>query len=220
MSVPLLVIGNKNYSSWSLRAWLVLRKCGVHFDERRLLLDTPDFAEEIGDLSPSRCVPVLWHGARCIWDSYAIAEYANERFADGALWPSDPDNRGWARSISAEMHAGFGALRGAMPMNLRAAGRVAKVDNRVQGDINRSFSLLGECRAGNASGGPWLFGDFSIADAMYAPLLLRFPTYGVDLPAALRGYLDHWLQDRDLRDWLDAAAQETEIVAADETGLP
>ncbi len=123
MSDVRLVIGNKNYSSWSLRAWLPLRKAGVVFEEIRLPLDTPEFALQIAELSPSRRVPVLWHQGHCVWDSLAIAEYVNEVWAQGGLWPAQLQARARARAISAEMHSGFASLRQRMPMNCRASGR-------------------------------------------------------------------------------------------------
>jgi len=122
MKTPLLVIGNKNYSSWSLRGWLVLRKSGVNFRELRLPLDTPRFAEQVGAWSPTRRVPVLQNGEIQIWDSLAIAEYANEQWAAGLLWPEDIDNRAHARALAAEMHSGFPVLRAAMPMDIRSTG--------------------------------------------------------------------------------------------------
>jgi glutathione S-transferase len=218
MSKPLLVIGNKNYSTWSLRGWLAMRKSGADFDERLLLLDTHQFTDEIGDLSPTARVPVLWHESRCIWDSYAIAEYANEYFAGGTLWPDDPAIRGWARAICAEMHSGFTALRNAMPMNLRAKGRVVPVDHQLQTDINRIFSIWRECRSAHSAKGPWLFGSFSIADVMYAPVAMRFPTYGVELPDIAQDYLTTLLTDPAMVEWIDAALAETEIVEPDEAG--
>lgn len=218
MTLPLLVIGNKNYSTWSLRPWLALRKAGVEFEERRLPLDTPEFFEEIPDLSPTRRVPVLWHRARCIWDSLAICEYVNEEFSKGALLPDDSADRAWARSVCAEMHSGFGALRSALPMNLRARGRKVVVDHAIGEDINRIASLWTECRQAHASQGPWLFGRFSLADAMFAPVALRFPTYSIELPEVAAQYQEHCMADPDLLHWIKAAGTETEIVEADEAG--
>lgn len=218
MTNPLLVIGNKNYSSWSLRPWLALRKAGVNFEERRLPLDTPEFYEEIPDLSPTRRVPVLWHRARCIWDSLAICEYVNEEFADGALLPEDAADRAWARSVCAEMHSGFNALRNALPMNLRASNRQVDLDHGIQEDINRISSVWTQCREAHGSIGPWLFGRFSLADAMYAPVALRFPSYGIELPGVAAEYQDTCRSDADIQDWLAAALAESEVVAADEAG--
>ncbi|MCB1742003.1 MAG: glutathione S-transferase family protein [Gammaproteobacteria bacterium] len=217
-SRPILVIGNKNYSSWSLRGWLALRRSGVDFEERRLPLDTPAFAAEIGALSPTRRVPVLWDGDLCIWDSLAIAEYANERWADGRLLPADPALRGRARSLCAEMHSGFQALRGAMPMNCRALGRSVPMTDELSADIRRVIDLWCEARAARAGAGPWLLGDFSLADLMYAPVVLRFRTYGVQVPDVARAYMDTLLEDADIVEWLAAAQTETEVLEAEEVG--
>jgi glutathione S-transferase len=189
VSHTLLVIGNKNYSSWSLRAWLALKKSGVEFEERRLPLDTPQFYEEIADLSPTRKVPVLWHDSQCIWDSFAIAEYANEEFAGGTLWPAGRRERALARSVSAEMHSGLGALRQCMPMNCRARNRVVDIGPELEADIGRVFSLWSDCREARTEAGDWLFGRFSIADVMYVPVALRFNSYRVTLPPQAQAYL-------------------------------
>jgi glutathione S-transferase len=218
MSRTLLVIGNKNYSSWSLRAWLALKKSGADFEERRLPLDTPQFREEIGDLSPTRRVPVLWHDSQCIWESLAIAEYANEQFADGDLWPADNRARALARSISAEMHSGFGSLRQLMPMNCRARDRVVEIGPDLEADIGRVFSIWSDCLEAGSGAGDWLFGQFSIADAMYAPVALRFNSYRLTLPPLARAYLQTVLSDPDVAEWMSAASAETEVVAADEAG--
>jgi len=218
MSKPVIVIGNKNYSSWSLRAWIALRKSGADFDERRLPLDTVQFEEEIADFSPTRKVPVLWDQAICIWDSLAICEYVNERWASGSLWPADLAQRARARAISAEMHSGFSALRNQMPMNCRATGRAVPLNEALQGDINRIVSLWRECLEESTGDGDWLFGGFSIADAMYAPVALRFHTYGVELPDIVQRYVQTVLQDSDIRDWMEAAGNEVEVVEADEAG--
>lgn len=218
MTLPLLVIGNKNYSSWSLRAWLAMRKAGVAFEERRLPLDTPTFAAEIGSLSPSRRVPALWDGDLCIWDSLAIGEYVNERWADGGLLPADPARRALARSLCAEMHAGFPALRAAMPMNCRATGRQVAMTAELGADIDRILTLWSQARDSGAGAGPWLMGDFSLVDAMYVPVAFRFRTYGVAVTDTARAYMDALEEDADIRAWVDAALAETEVVEADEAG--
>lgn len=218
MSQTILVIGNKNYSSWSLRGWLALRKSGAVFEDRLLHLDTPEFFDEIGDLSPASKVPVLWHGERCIWDSLAIAEYANDVFAGGSMLPSNPQDRGWARAICAEMHAGFTHIRNDMPMNIRASGRQVEMTAGLERDIGRVFSIWQECRAAHADKGPWLFGEFSIADAMYAPVAMRFPTYGVALPPVAQAWSDTLRADSAMQEWIAAALEETDIVEADEAG--
>jgi glutathione S-transferase len=214
---PLLVIGNKNYSSWSLRGWLALRKAGADFAERRLPLDTPEFAQEIAALSPTGRVPVLWDGDRCIWDSLAIGEYANERWAGGGLLPADPYERGLARAFMAEMHAGFGALRSLMPMNCRAVDRRVEMGDELRADIDRVFAIWTQCL--ERSGGPWLFGGFTLADAAFVPVALRFNTYGVDCPALAQNYVATVLADPDVSDWFRAGCAEPDIVEADEAGI-
>jgi glutathione S-transferase len=214
-----LVIGNKNYSSWSLRAWLALRKAGVDFEERRLPLDTVQFAEDIGEYSPTAKVPALWDGSLCVWDSLAICEHINDRWMAGELWPAELAQRSKARSISAEMHAGFPALREKMPMNCRASDRFVPMDAELERDINRVLSIWRECREELSGSGPWLFGAFSIADAMYAPVALRLHTYGIEVPAAAHNYIETVMHDRDVSEWMAAARDEVEVVEADEAGV-
>ncbi len=216
MSKPLLVIGNKNYSSWSLRGWLALRKSGADFEELRLPLDTEEFAQRIGELSPTGRVPVLHDGELRIWDSLAIAEYANERWAGGSLLPADAPARAHARAVMAEMHAGFLELRARMPMNCRAEQRRILIDAALQADIDRVCSLWASCLA--QYGGPWLFGGFSLADVMYAPVAIRFSNYQVELPEAALGYRATVFADPDIQAWMDAGRAEPEIVEADEAG--
>lgn len=215
---PVLVIGNKNYSSWSLRAWLALRKAGVHFEEKRLALDTPEFEQEIGHYSPTRRVPVLIDDKRVVWDSLAICEYVSENMDEGHMWPRNFAERAWARSISAEMHSGFAALRQQMPMNARATGRSVPMTPELEADIQRIDSIWAECRQKHSDQGPWLFGYFTAADAMYAPVALRFNTYGVKLTEMADAYVQHVLSDADVQSWMADAAEETEVVDADERG--
>lgn len=211
---PLLVIGNKNYSSWSLRPWLLLRHHGIPFDEHRLPLDTPRFAAEIAQWSPTRRVPALRHGDVAIWDSLAICEYVSDVFLSGAGWPADVAARALARAASAEMHSGFAALRTAMPMNTRRHRPHPGLGADVLRDVERVLSLWADCRARFGGGGDFLFGGFSIADAMYAPVALRFASYGVELDAGGRAYVDALLGLDAMREWLRDAAAETESVAA------
>ena len=211
---PLLVIGNKNYSSWSLRPWLLLRHHGVAFDEHRLLLDTPEFARTIGDWSPSRTVPALHHAGLVVWDSLAICEYANETFLGGAGWPADAAVRATARSVSAEMHSGFRALRMAMPMNCRRRTRGTPIDADVRADIARIQMIWRDCRVRFGRPDSLLFGGFSIADAMYAPVALRFVAYGVALDAHAQAYVDALLALPALQEWLRDAEAESESLAA------
>ena len=213
-----LILGNKNHSSWSLRAWLCLRKCSIEFDEIVLPLDTPEFKARIVELSPSGRVPVLWHKGLAVWDSLAICEYANDAFADGRLWPEDISSRGLGRSMVAEMHSGFTHLRNKMPMNCRVVNRHVSVDADLQGDIDRVCVLWSLALADHAQIGPWLLGEFSITDAMFAPVVMRFRNYGVVVPDAVKAYCEHVLADADMQCWVEEALKETWVVAADEAG--
>ena len=213
-----LVIGNKNYSSWSLRAWLLLAESGIPFKEVRLALDTDEFSEAIGRYSPARRVPVLMFDDKPVWDTLAIAETLAERFPQAKLWPDDPDARAHARSISAEMHSGFEALRAAMPMNCRAMGRKVALPDDVTDDIDRIIDIWSDCRRRYGDDGGWLFNRFSIADAMYAPVVFRFRTYGINLPDSACHYPARLLQSEAIQNWLLACESETEVVDADEKG--
>lgn len=214
---PTLVIGNKNYSSWSLRAWLLLSEAGIAFDEVRLSLDTPEFSTQIREYSPAGRVPVLIVDQQPVWDTLAIAETVAERWPDAALWPDDAAARAHARSISAEMHSGFAALRAAMPMNCRAFGRRVSLPDDVTHDIDRIFAIWTDCH--RRYGGDWLFGArFSVADAMFAPVVLRFRTYGINLPDAACHYPARLLKSEALLNWLVAAESETEVLEQDEKG--
>jgi glutathione S-transferase len=210
-----LYIGNKNYSSWSLRPWILMKHLGLGFDERIIPLDTPEFARAIAALSPTRRVPVLEHGSLRIWDSLAICEYACELAGFG--WPKDRAARAVARAVCAEMHAGFGALRSQWPMNARAEGRKTAPHPDRDADIARIFELWNDCRTRFGAAGPWLFGEYSVADAMYAPVVLRFRTYGA-LPAGTQDYASTVLADPRLREWLAAAATEPWTIEASEIG--
>ena len=211
-----LVIGNKNYSSWSLRPWLLLRHFGVSFDEVRLPLDTPEFREQVGRWSPSRRVPVLHDGELAIWDSLAICEYANERWLAGEGWPADDAARAIARSASAEMHSGFTALRAQLPMNIRRQPRAKHWNAEADHDIARVQGLWRELRARFGEGGSFLCGRFSIVDAMYAPVCVRFRGYGVECDDTARAYLDAIFALPAMKEWEAAGLAETERVGADE----
>ncbi len=213
-----LVIGNKNYSTWSLRAWLLLAEARIDFEEERLALDTEGFASKVAQYSPAGCVPVLFLDGQAIWDTMAIAETVAERWPEKQLWPSDANARAHARSICAEMHAGFSVLREAMPMNCRAMGRKVALPDELTADINRIFEIWSDCHRQYHSGGDWLFGGFSVADAMYAPVVLRFRTYGINLPQSAVAYPERLLQSDALQEWLAAAESEIEVIERDEIG--
>jgi glutathione S-transferase len=205
-SPPLLVIGSKNYSSWSLRPWLFLRKVGFEFQERVIHFAAADYRAQIASHSPSARVPLLIDGELKIWDSLAICEYAAESTRRGL--PNDRAARAIARSVAAEMHSGFQALRNERPMNVRARDRRVPASAEVQNDIARIDALWSDCRTRFGKGGGWLFGDFSLADAMFAPVLFRFQSYGASLGAAAARYLQHGLADPLMRQWQDDCARE------------
>ncbi|MBF5043003.1 glutathione S-transferase family protein [Aggregicoccus sp. 17bor-14] len=207
-----LVVGSKNYSSWSLRPYLALAHTGQPFEEVVIALDAPDTAANIARHSPSGKVPALRHGELTVWDSLAICEYVAELFPQAGLWPKDAAARAVARSVSAEMHSGFLALRQNCPMNIRA--RKPGVGLQAPGvaqDIARIQQLWRECRTRYGAGGPFLFGAFSIADAMYAPVLHRFVTYGVALDAQLSAYRDAVLQLPSMQAWTKASLAEPPV---------
>ncbi len=213
-----LIIGNKNYSSWSLRAWLLLREVGIPFDEYRIALDCPDTVREIAAFSPAGRVPILRLDDVTIWDTMAIAETVAERWPEKNLWPADSAARAHARSISAEMHAGFAVLRTCMPMNCRAMGRKIRWHGELGDDIDRITTIWAECYRQYGDVGGWLFGEFSIADAMFAPIVLRFRTYGISLPESARNYPQRLLESEAMQEWLLAAESESEIIDREETG--
>ena len=213
-----LVIGTRNYSSWSLRPWLLLRHLGLDFHERLVHLDTPAFASEMARLSPSRRVPVLLHGKTTVWESLAICEYASE-LAGGRGWPAQAHERAHARAVAAEMHAGFGVLRDSCPMNARARHRRVPLTPALARDVDRIDRIWSGCRREYASRGPWLFGEYSAADAMFAPVALRILTYGLVISAGAAEYQQTVLADAHLRDWTAAAEVEGVVIARDEAGV-
>ncbi|MDQ0315935.1 glutathione S-transferase family protein [Amorphus orientalis] len=213
----ILVIGNKTYSSWSLRAWLVMTRFGIDFDEILIPLDQADTKERILRHSPSGRVPCLIDGDVAIWDTLSIVEYLAERYPDAGIWPSNSFARAIARSVSAEMHSGFPAIREYCPMNLRKRfpfkdwGGAAAVD-----EVRRIEQLWSDCRARFAGAGPFLFGDFSAADAMFAPVVTRLDRYGWTVTEASRAYMDAVLAMPELKRWTDDAAMEPWVIEAEE----
>ncbi len=202
-----LIIGNKNYSSWSLRPWLAMRVAGIDFEEHRIPLYVPGSKEEILSFSPAGKVPCLVDGELRVWDSLAICETIAEKYP--GLWPSASAARAVARSVSAEMHSGFQNLRAHMCMNIRARHPGRGRTPEVLTEIERVQSIWSGCRA-RAASGPFLFGPFSIADAMYAPVVLRFRTYAVDLSPVCRAYADAVLALPAMQAWIADAEVETE----------
>ncbi len=203
-----LVIGSKNYSTWSLRAGLVAKHLALDFEEILIQLDRPTTKEMIAQYSPSGRVPVLFHQGRAIWDSIAIAEYLNEQFPKAQLWPADTAARAVARSISAEMHSGFAPLRQNLPMDIRASHPGHNPPAEVRAEVARITSIWSECRARWGRGGDFLFGKFTIADAFYAPVVNRFVTWDVQLDAACDEYAEAILALPPMREWHEAALAE------------
>ncbi|HLM40411.1 MAG TPA: glutathione S-transferase family protein [Microvirga sp.] len=213
--MPTLVIANKLYSSWSLRPWLLLKQFGIGFDEILIPLDLPDTKQKVLKHSPAGKVPILVDGEATVWESIAIMEYAGDALG-APVWPQDRAARAMARSVAAEMHAGFSALRSACPMNLGKKYAAKDRGEAVARDVARFSEIVRQARERFGDGGPFLFGAFSAADAMYAPLVTRLDTYSVDLDATTRAYADAILALPAFREWRAAALQETWIVDADE----
>lgn len=207
-----LIIGNKNYSSWSLRAWLALKLLDIPFTELRIPLDTHAWQREIGRHSPSRKVPVLKYGKHVVWDSLAICEYASEQLCEGRGWPQSVAARAAARSVSAEMHSGFAALREALPMNCRRRVSGFHAPEEAARDIRRIRQIWRWCRETWGGGGEFLFGDFCIADAMYAPVVSRFLTYGVRMGTVEKSYMDAIMGLGAMQEWIQSAAIESEVI--------
>jgi glutathione S-transferase len=217
MNKPLLIIGNKNYSSWSLRAWLMLKYAGVDFEEIRVPLQVPGYQLKLLYFSPAGKVPAYRDGELTIWDTLSIAEYLYE--SHPSLWPADKASRAVARSISAEMHSGFAALRKAMPMNIRARGRHVATTPSLEADITRVKSIWVNLRTQHERGGDWLFGKYSIADAMFAPVVSRFLTYGVNTEGLARRYMETVMDDTIMREWVRASELEHEVLVDNEVGI-
>jgi len=211
MSELTLVIGSKNYSSWSLRPYLALAQTGQPFREVVIPLDEPDTAAKIAQHTPSGKVPVLHHGSLAIWDSLAICEYLAETFPQAKLWPEDKQARAIARSVVAEMHSGFSHLRQNMTMDLRARKPGQGRAPGVAEDIARIQAIWSDCRSRFGQGGPFLFGHFTLADAFYAPVVTRFVTYEVELEAVGRAYRDAVLGLPALKTWTEAALKEPPV---------
>jgi glutathione S-transferase len=212
-----LVICNKNYSSWSLRPWLLLRHAGIPFEDEKFSFNAPDFKARVRRYSGAARVPVLVDdGGRVVWDSLAIAEYIAEKHPEKALWPEDAGARAFARSACAEMHAGFSAMRTHMPMNLELSLTNVLFDVAVREDVARVMDLWVTCRARFGAGGPFLFGRFSVADAYYAPVTRRFVSYGVAMGDVARRYVDTMSDLPAMKEWVAEALEEHDFVVHDE----
>ncbi|MFZ6721503.1 glutathione S-transferase family protein [Undibacterium sp. Ji49W] len=210
-----LIIGNKNYSSWSMRPWVAMKAFGIPFEEIRIVLQQPDTTTRIAEYSAAGRVPVLLAGDITVWDSLAICEYLAEQFSILNLWPEDVAARATARSICAEMHSGFSSLRSDMPMDIRASlpGKGRTIGS--QADIGRISEIWEDCLSLYGAH-EFLFGDFSIADAFYAPVVMRFRTYGVSLAPALQAYTERVLAHPAVAQWVREALLETEGLASDD----
>jgi glutathione S-transferase len=214
-----LVIGNKNYSSWSMRPWVLMREAKIPFEEVPLKFDESGGGLRVAGIerySAAGKVPVLLIDGEPVWDTLAICETVAELYPAKQLWPQDERARRVARSVCAEMHSGFQALRGAMPMNIRGRYPGKGLNEKSGKDVQRVVAIWSDCRVRFGKGGPFLFGAFGIPDAFYAPVVMRFQTYAVEVPPAVRAYCEAVQSLAAVREWCDAARREIEFVAEDE----
>lgn len=216
MAKPVLYIGNRNYSSWSLRPFMALAMAGIEFDTKLIRFGEPEFGRKVRRISPAGLVPVLVHGDITIWDTLAILEYAAETWPRKNLWPKAKKARAMARSVSAEMHSGFKNLRNACPMNIRRPKKAVPASEAVLHDVLRIESLWSQCRKDFGKGGPFLFGKFTIADAMYAPVVSRLETFDFKVRPDTRKYMDAVLSSTAFMQWQKLALREKWIVPEDE----
>jgi glutathione S-transferase len=214
-----LVIGNKNLSSWSMRPWVALKAFAIPFTEVRVMLDRPDTSSNIAKWCHSGRVPVLLAGDMTVWDSLSICEYVAEQFPDKHMWPRDVAARAMARSICAEMHSSFASLRTTMPMDIKGNYTGRGRSPATQADIGRISEIWEECLSRFGCSG-FLFGEFSIADAFFAPVVCRFKTYGVVLPPALAAYCERMLSHPAVAEWVEQALAETETPPQPDAGMP
>jgi glutathione S-transferase len=211
-----MLIGNKNYSSWSLRPWIAMKVAGIPFEERVISLDAADFKARVHEVSPTGKVPALADGETHVWESLAILEYLAEKFPQAGLWPSEPRARAHARSLATEMHAGFSALRSHFPMNVRRPVKARAPTPEAANDIRRIEAMWTDCRTRFGGGGPFLFGAFGAADAMYAPVVSRMQTYAITLGAAARAYVEAVMSLPAWAEWRAAAVKEPWVLPHDE----
>jgi glutathione S-transferase len=215
-----LVIGNKNYSSWSMRPWIAMKATNIPFDETVISLDAADFKARVGPVSGSGKVPVLIDGDVSVWESLAILEYLAEKFPKAGLWPADVAARAHARAVANEMHGGFLPLRRLMPMNMQRPVIKRDLTPDAAANVKRIEDMWNGCRARFGKDGPFLFGLFGAADAMYAPVVSRLQTYGVDVSAGTRAYMEAVMALPAWRDWYGAALKEPWVLAEDEVDWP
>jgi glutathione S-transferase len=215
-----LIIGNCNYSSWSLRPWLFLRHHQIPFETQRISLFTDTMEQEMTPFFSDGKVPVLQDDGLEVWDSLAILEYLAERYPDKGGWPADAGGRAVARSVSAEMHSSFSALRSEMPMNCRRRFPGFALSEQGRRDVDRLFAVWRYCRTRYGQQGPWLFGGFTVADCMFAPVVMRLVSYEIALDATARDYVDTLYASEAAREWVELGRLETEVIEEDEADWP
>ncbi|MGH6726679.1 MAG: glutathione S-transferase family protein [Pseudolabrys sp.] len=215
-----LIIGNKNYSSWSMRPWIAMKVAGIAFEETVISLNAPDFKEHVGSVSGAGKVPALIDGEVRVWESLAILEYLAEKFPVAGLWPADAAARAHARAIASEMHAGFLPLRRHLPMNMWRPVIKRALTPDVETNIKRIEAMWGDCRTRSGAGGLFLFGRFGAADAMYAPVVARLHTYAVAVGAGTRAYVEAVMALPAWAEWRAAAVKEPWVLAEDEVDWP
>jgi glutathione S-transferase len=215
-----LIIGNKNYSSWSMRPWIAMKAAGIAFTEEVHSLNAPDFKEHVTKVSGSGKVPALADGDVHVWESLAILDYLAEKFPGAGLWPADPKARAHARAVAAEMHSGFVPLRRHLPMNLWRPVKPRELPDDVAANVRRIEHIWTDCRTRFGQDGPFLFGRFGAADAMYAPVVSRFHTYAVAVGPVTKGYMDAVMALPAWIEWRTAALKETWVLPEDEVDWP
>ena len=205
-----LIIGNKNYSSWSMRAWLAAKQSGILFEELTVNIGGDDWqvARQSGEIMPSGKVPILWDDEVVVWDSLAILEYLADKVGRDRFWPKDDAARGMARAVTAEMHSSFRALRSELPMNVRARIEGHRISDDCKADIVRVLQIWAEARARFGQGGPFLFGTFGAADVFFAPVVSRFVTYGIGVPGFAEAYMETMWEQEWMQAWIHAAEEE------------
>ncbi len=216
MSELILIIGNKNYSSWSLRPWIFMKHFQLEFTEKWMALFTETTDAQLASYFSNDKVPILMDDSLQVWDTLAILEYLSENYLTGQGWPAEKNARAFARSVSAEMHSSFTDLRNELPMNCRQKFCNFKLSASVQNDIQRIKDIWQKCKTEYGSGGDWLFGEYSIADAMFAPVVLRFDGYDVPLNAMEKAYVECVIQHPNMQQWIVAGKQEKEIIEMNE----
>jgi glutathione S-transferase len=215
-----LLIGNKNYSSWSMRPWIAMKVAGIAFEEEVISLDAKDFKARVTKISGTGKVPALADGDVHVWESLAILDYLAETFPQARLWPADPKARAHARAVAAEMHAGFVPLRRHCPMNMWRPPKVRQLTPEAAADVRRVEVIWTDCRTRFGGEGPFLFGGFGAADAMYAPVVSRFETYAIDVGPVARAYMQAVQALPSWKEWRTAALKETWVLPQNEVDWP